>query len=86
MPLELHCLSLMVEKNRRGGVYDGWKLFPSQAANVIHLHGGAVGRNLVDLLSQEVTLWGRGMMKAERLIVFLRILLQRSEMVRKGLI
>ena len=46
--------------------------------------GGAVGRSLVDLLSEEVTLLGRGRVKSECLIVFLIVLLQHNEMVRKG--
>ena len=39
--------------------------------NMIHLHGVAVGRGIVDLITEEVTLLGRGKVKSERLIVFL---------------
>ena len=48
------------------------------------LPGGAVGREFVSLLSEEMSSLSRGEAKSERLIVFLVVMLQRDGLVKKG--
>ena len=48
------------------------------------LPGGAIGREFVSLLSEEVSRLASSEVKSERLIVFTVVMLQRDAMVKKG--
>ena len=61
-----------------------WKAVTALRSRQYVLPNGAVGREFVDILSEEVRLLSRGMVKSERLIVFMIVLLQRDSMIRNG--
>ena len=60
-----------------------WKKIVGVRSKNYDIPGGAVGREFVDLLSEEVTLLCKGKETSERLIAFLAIILQRDTMVTK---
>ena len=48
------------------------------------LPGGAVGREFIDILTQEVSMLCRARVRSERFIVFIGIMFQCDNMVKKG--
>ena len=59
-----------------------WKAVTALRSRQYVLPNGAVGREFVDILSEEVRLLSRSMVKSERLIVFMIVLLQHDKMIR----
>ena len=60
-----------------------WKKIVGVRSKHYDVPGGAVGREFVDLLAEEVTLLCKGKEISERFIVFLAVILQRDTMVTK---
>ena len=61
-----------------------WKCVVYSNAKQYDLPGGAVGREFVELLKDEVNLLADGKEVSERLICFTALLLHRDRMVKKG--
>ena len=61
-----------------------WKKIVSTRCSYYDLPGGAVGREFIDILTQEVSMLCRVRVRSERFIVFIGIMLQRDNMVKKG--
>ena len=64
--------------------YKRWNVIVSSSRRYYDLPGGAVGREFVDMLAEETSLLTRASIRSERLIVFLGLMLQRDNMVKKG--
>ena len=62
-----------------------WKRVVSIRGQQYVLPGGSVGREFVNLLTNEVSMLSRGEAISERLIVFCGVVLQRDSMVNKGM-
>ena len=61
-----------------------WKRVVSIRGQQYDLPGGSVGREFVNLLTNEVSMLSRGEAISERLFVFCGVVLQRDSMVKKG--
>ena len=61
-----------------------WRKIVSIKSHHYDLPSGAVGREFVDLMAEEVTLLNKGSATSEHLIVFISVMLQRDTMIRKG--
>ena len=64
--------------------YNKWQKLVSKRTSYHYIPNGAVGRDFTQLLTQEVTLLNQGSCKSERMIVFIGVVLQRDNMVKKG--
>ena len=64
--------------------YNKWQKLVSKRTSYYYIPNGAVGRDFTQLLTQEVTLLNQGSCKSERMIVFIGVVLQRDNMVKKG--
>ena len=60
------------------------KKIVSTRCSYYNLPGGAVGREFIDILTQEVSMLCRACVRSERFIVFIGIMLQLDNMVKKG--
>ena len=61
-----------------------WKKIVSTRCSYYDLPGSAVGREFIDIRTQEVSMLCRARVRSERFIVFIGIMLQRDNMVKKG--
>lgn len=61
-----------------------WNKIVSSSRHYYDLPGGAVEREFVDVLAEEVNLFKRSSVCSQRLIVLLALMLQRDSMVNKG--